>query len=212
LDIAVRRRDRFFEASGVWLFIALMVGLLWPNVLVVFVGILNLRWLSLVPGLVGTALLVGWGTFLSRGAMTRARGTGPYVLVEADGLVVWNPAEPPTGAAVRIPRDYIDVVVVDQPAKRQRRADRVRFPVSADSDPSGSTPTGWLYCPDESTLLAIGLGLGGVPNLLVVAPGRRSWPSWWIPKPLARSSISGRCCGTSGLPTCRGRFEMGCCP
>jgi hypothetical protein len=59
LDIVVRRRDRFFEASGVWLFIALVIGVMWPNVLVVFVGILDAPLLSLVVGLLGTGLAIG---------------------------------------------------------------------------------------------------------------------------------------------------------
>ncbi len=174
LDIVVRRRDRVFEATAVALFIAIVIAMFWPIVLVIFWGILDGPWWSLVPGLIGTALLIRWGVFLGRGSLTTARGTGPYVLVQPDGLAVWNPAEPePVGGLRRIPRDAVDLVALDQPPERQRRADRVRFPVFADSPRPGAgseEAIGWLYCPDESSLRTIVLGLGGAPNLLVFAP------------------------------------------
>jgi hypothetical protein len=52
---------------------------------------------------------------------------------------------------------------------RQRRADRVRFPVFS----GASEPDGWLYCPDECPIQPLGLLFGRVraPNLLVLTSG-----------------------------------------
>jgi hypothetical protein len=111
LDIVVRRRDRFFEASGVWLFIALVIGVMWPNVLVVFVGILDAPLLSLVVGLLGTGLAIGWGIHLARGQLRRASGPAPFLVVAPDALLVWGPLEDRTGAdpgPLRIPREAVD--------------------------------------------------------------------------------------------------------
>ena len=118
----------------------------------------------------GTALLVWWGVVLSRGSLTRARGSAPHLLVTRDEIAVRQVAQPgdPIGS-LRLPRSAVDVVVIDAPAVRQRRADRVRFPVFS----GASEPDGWLYCPDECPIEPLGLLLGRVraPNLLVLTSG-----------------------------------------
>ena len=122
------------------------------------------------PGLMGTGLLVWWGVVLSRGSLTRARGSAPHLLVTRDEIAVRQVAQPgdPIGSR-RLPRSAVDVVVIDAPAVRQRRADRVRFPVFS----GASEPDGWLYCPDECPIQPLGLLFGRVraPNLLVLTSG-----------------------------------------
>jgi hypothetical protein len=69
LDLVVRRRDRLVEASAVWLFLVVLTYIYWMIVLVLFWGILEIPWWSLLPGLMGTGLLVWWGAVLSRGSL-----------------------------------------------------------------------------------------------------------------------------------------------
>jgi hypothetical protein len=78
--------------------------------------------------------------------------------VPGDEIVVRQHAEPgdPLASLHRLPRQAVDVVVVDAPAVRQRRADRVRFPVSL----PGGESLGWLYCRDECSIPTLGLSLG----------------------------------------------------
>ena len=88
LDLVVRRRDRLVEASAVWLFLVVLTYIYWMIVLVLFWGILEIPWWSLLPGLMGTGLLVWWGVVLSRGSLTRARGSVPHLLVTRDEIAV----------------------------------------------------------------------------------------------------------------------------
>lgn len=158
LETVVYRRDRVYVATAPTLFVGILIALLWPLVLAVCWGWFDAPWLSLVPGLAGTAALIRWGARIGRGSLAAARGPVPHLIVTADELRVWQSS--PAGVA-RIPMAAIRVVAIDQPSARQRRADRVRFPV-------GSGPVGWLYCPDESALPTITYGFGRTPNLAVL--------------------------------------------
>lgn len=160
LDTVAHRRDRFFVTAAPALMALLMVVLLWPLVLVVCWGWFDAPWLSLVPGLAGTAVVVRWGWRLTRVSRAEAAAV-PRLVVTADELEVWNPDGP---GLVRIPLSAIRVVAIDQPTGRQRRADRVRFPATG----ADGRPVGWLYCRDGEALRTVSFGFAKTPNLAVV--------------------------------------------
>jgi RDD family len=160
LDTVVSRPDWLIEAIGPALFTALVAALVWPFVLGYFWGLFGMPWVSLVVGLACTAAVIRWGVRLGRGSFERAR-RAPYLVITADEMLVWNAA----GAGVaRIALDAIRVVAIDAPSVRQRRADRVRFPVGVGE----GGPAGWLYCRDESRLFVVGLGFRRTPNVAIV--------------------------------------------
>lgn len=170
LDLVVRRRDRILTAIAIWLFLALIIYMYWMILLVFFWGILENPLWSLPLGLVGTGLLLWWGVRVARGSLRMARQPRPHLLVAGDEIAVQQVAEPgdPLGS-LRLPRSAVDVVVVDAPTVRQRRADRVRFPVYF-GGPTQAELAGWLYYPNECPIPALGLPLGSgrAPNLLVL--------------------------------------------
>jgi len=160
LDTVVYRRDWFIEAFGAALSTALVAALVWPVTLGLFWGLLGAPWLSLVVALAGTAAVIRWGAKLGPGSFDQARRP-PYFVITADELLAWHAA----GAGLaRIPLDAIRVVAIDAPPGRQRRADRVRFPVSVGE----AGPDGWLYCPDGSCLPTVALGFGRTPNVAIL--------------------------------------------
>jgi uncharacterized RDD family membrane protein YckC len=157
LDTVVRRRDRAFTAATPGLVTALLIALLWPPVLVVCWGILEAPWLSLGPGLLLTGGVIWWGVRLGRIGLAQSREAAPYLIVTSDEVQVWNASVP---GVARLPRDAIRAVAVDAPARRQRRANRVRFAVG---------DSGWLYCPDDAALPTISYGaFDRTPNLAVL--------------------------------------------
>jgi hypothetical protein len=160
LETVVHRRDRLFEATAAALFTALAVVLMWPLVLICFWGVLGMPWLSLAIGLACTAVVIRWGARIGRGSLERARST-PYLVITASELLVGHAAGP---SLARIPLGAIAVVAIDAPPGRQRRADRVRFPVGV----SAESPVGWLYCRDKSRLFPAGLGFEKTPNVAIV--------------------------------------------
>jgi hypothetical protein len=157
LDIVVRRRDRVFEALAVALFLVIVTPLMWMILLACFWGILEQPWWSIGPGAVGTGLLIWWGVRLSRGSLARARGDGPHLVLTGRTLEIRE-----SSTATVVPLDRVRVVAVDQPARPQRRADRVRFPVGSH---------GWLSCPDGSALPGVDIGFPRAPNLAVILAG-----------------------------------------
>jgi hypothetical protein len=160
LDTVAHRRDRFFVAAAPALFTLLVVVMLWPLVLAVCWGLFDAPWLSLAPGVAGTVAVVRWGSRLTRVSRSEARAV-PHLVVTADGLEVWHARD---AGPARIPLSAIRVVTIDQPAGRQRRADRVRFPVGG----TDGRPVGWLYCRDKAALPTISFGFEKTPNLAVV--------------------------------------------
>jgi hypothetical protein len=152
--MVVRRRDRVFESLAVALFIVIIAPLMWMILLACFWGVLERPWWSLVPGTVGTGLLIWWGVRLGRGSMARGRGVGPHLVLTGRTLEIREPS-----TVTVVPLDRVRVVAVDQPPRPQRRADRVRFPVGS---------AGWLSCPDESALPGVDFGLPRAPNLAVI--------------------------------------------